>query len=541
MTGNRHSGYLHPSLDPGGVGDDPRTMTDLAMSQFSSSIRREKEWWTHLHDPDTRMRWATEGLAHTWTVTAPSHVFEVWLTTSQVDYVLNELSGYSQLRDVQHGCQVSCFERIWESDTLLCETARSNFNSGLSAAFRTIENYENDATRSILDPSMYCLIYDRTLAYDLCDPPSLRPEPKPRGNDQENTRALSKQHAYLPTDFAISLSGAAKARSYINNLHPRQKTLYRSFEEILSQCVPLFERVLTDLHRENQLEPRIKVSASPLILEEPEPPEFRSDDISWAEYEGKKRRWLMSRPMQLPDVPSTGYPGGLENRRHIVKLKNRVLQVIFHVFETALHPGEGSYEGSPWQVHGTENERIVACAYYYASVENLMANALQFRMAVKPPELFPPDHYDVTLQIWGLEHGDPCRQFVGTVPIRQGLCVAFPNVYQHRHTAFSLADPSRAGHQRVVGVFLVDPDIPPIASTSRVPPQQKEWVRQVIAEKRLFAVELLDKILSETDGLIDAGEAELIKRDMLRERSDFRSQAEMRYFGVRCGSPNVRT
>ncbi|KIJ66456.1 hypothetical protein HYDPIDRAFT_174542 [Hydnomerulius pinastri MD-312] len=505
LTKERYAGYRHPFLNgklyAGGVGDNPRTMTDLAMSHFSAFIRREIDWWKYIHDPNTRARWTTEGLGHTWTVRAPSTEVGVWLTASQeggfpVEYVLNELGGYAQLRDLQHRCQVSCYDRIWESDSLLSESATASFNSSIAAlpnmrSLRTSEDGELELTYSILDPSLYCLIFGRTLAYDPSDPKLLRPEPPPRGYDPENASAVSKQRVYLPTDFGISPSGTVKAKAYINNLHPRHKALYCRFEEILSKSVPLFEHVLTDLHIHNHSEPRIKSPASLIYLEEPEPPEFRSDDLGWANYEARKRRY-------------------------------------------SKNPGGPSYEGSPWQVQGMKNERIVACAYYYVSVENIKGNVLEFRAAVKLPQPFPSGHRETTIQLWGLAHNDPCHQYLGSVPIRDGLCVALPNIYQHRHSAFSLSDPSRPGYQRVVGIFLVDPDIQPIPSTARVPPQQKSWARKGIEESKLFAVELVDKIMFETEGLTDAAEAELGRKAILMERTDFRARNDQQYFCVPC-------
>ncbi|KIL00783.1 hypothetical protein PAXRUDRAFT_821238 [Paxillus rubicundulus Ve08.2h10] len=540
MVGFIRVKYRHPFLNGnlyvGGVGDDPRTVTDLAMSRFSAFIRREQDWWKYLHDPIVRARWTTEGRGHTWTIPAPSAEIEVWLSDSQVEYVLGELSGYAQLRDVQHDCQVSCYDRIWESDSLLTNPAVANFRSDIAALSDNLpipEDEEYEHTRSILDPSLYCLIYGRTLAYDPSDPHSLRPEPPPRAYGPGNPGAVYKHRSYLPTDFAVSPSGTAKAISYINNLHPRYQTLYRRFEDILSKCIPLYEHVLTDLHRKNVTEPRIKCPTSWPFFEEPETPEFETDDIAWATYEAKKRRWIMSRPVMVPDVLPSGYLGGLEARRHIVRLRDRNLQVIFHVFETRLLPGGQPYEGSIWLVQGIRDERIVACAYYYASVENITGNALEFRTAVKAPQPFVPGDREAMLQLWGLGEHDPCHQHLGSVPIRESLCVAFPNIYQHRHSGFSLLDPSRPGHQRIVGVFLVEPNIRPIPSTARVPPQQKGWVRRGIEESKFFAVELVDKIMDETEGLMDEHEAELIRKDMLIERDQLQTKNNQQYFGVR--------
>lgn len=378
---------------------------------------------------------------------------------------------------------------------------------------------------------------------------------------------MSRRYAYLPTEFAVSPEGNVRALSYINNLHPEHKGLYCHLEELLRNTLPLFEHVLTDLHRNNPVAPRIIVPHD--FLDLPWSPCEWADDFEWASWEARARNWLLYLPIKIADVPPTGYPGGLENRNRKVKLRGRTLQVVFHVFETKLvcdssfgsnltkfrykQPGEPAFRESPWQVEGMKNEQIVACAYYYISVvgqditrsenhhkqwsclqENLVGNAIEFRMAVKIPVAFQGGRRDNTIMLWGLANDDPCRQHLGSVPIRPGLCVAFPNVYQHRHTAFTLADPSKEGHQRVIGIFLVDPESSDVPSTSRVPPQQKEWARREIEKLRVFPVELIDHIMDNVEGLMDAKEAEADRRGMLQERIKFRVQNEQRFFSIPC-------
>ncbi|GAW03283.1 hypothetical protein LENED_004996 [Lentinula edodes] len=53
------------------------------------------------------------------------------LSEKQISYVLDELRGYALLRDETHigmNSQVSCFERIWESDCTLNSTTLSALN-----------------------------------------------------------------------------------------------------------------------------------------------------------------------------------------------------------------------------------------------------------------------------------------------------------------------------------------------------------------------------------------------------------------------------
>lgn len=123
--------------------------------------------------------------------------------------------------------------------------------------------------------------------------------------------------------------------SYINNLESRHTSLYRSLETALSAFIPLFEHVLTDLHRNNPLSLRIKGPCRYTEWEEPEPPEYSDDEEGWELYEREMRYWVLHRPISLPDV-ETGYPGGLEHRNHTVNLRGRTLQVVVSVSEIRL-------------------------------------------------------------------------------------------------------------------------------------------------------------------------------------------------------------
>lgn len=60
------------------------------------------------------------------------------------------------------------------------------------------------------------------------------------------------------------------------------------------------------------------------------------------------------------------------------------------------------------------------------------------------------------------------------VECRQGRLLTFPNIFQHRVQPFSLRDPSKPGHRKILALFLVDPAIT-VISTGNVPPQRADW------------------------------------------------------------------
>ena len=192
---------------------------------------------------------------------------------------------------------------------------------------------EGNITETLIDPLLYCLVYDTTLVCDLPLHDHLRPEPPPHWIDGRTT---SGRFALLPSDVFVTQSGSAQFLSYINNLDPRHRDLYRKLEVTFSAFLPMFEHVLTDLHRENPLHQRIKGTCRYTVWEEPDSPVYSDDEDGWAHYQHEMREWMMNRPICLPDVPESGYLGGLEFRNHNVNLRERTVQVIVNVSETRL-------------------------------------------------------------------------------------------------------------------------------------------------------------------------------------------------------------
>jgi hypothetical protein len=154
-------------------------------------------------------------------------------------------------------------------------------------------------------------------------------------------------------------------------------------------------------------------------------------------------------------------------------------------------------------------------------------------MAVTCPRGLAGDE-GAALRTWGFRNGDPCHQYIGSVRSRTGLALVFPNIYQHRHTPFRLLDPSQEGHQTVVAFFLIDPEIQPVISTRSVGPQQKDWIARAVdecADVRI-PVEVLERIISNVEGLLSETEAANFRQDILEERSDFRKATNTNHFCV---------
>ncbi len=144
-------------------------------------------------------------------------------------------------------------------------------------------------------------------------------------------------------------------------------------------------------------------------------------------------------------------------------------------------------------------------------------------MAVTFPRGFSAGDTGATLRTWGFRDGDSSHQYIGTVPIRSGLNLVFPNIYQHRQTPFQLADPLKEGHLKIVRFFLVDPDIKPIISTSLVAPQQKEWIHKAVDDNldSKLPFEVVEVIMQDVNGLMTAEEAELYRKRLIDETDCF--------------------
>lgn len=229
--------------------------------------------------------------------------------------------------------QVSCFERIWESDSLLSSQQTKALILSMDHLHDGCTSDHDGVTIHSIDPKLYCLVYDRTYVTIFDGRPRLLHPPT-----KTDVYTISREFALLPARVSVSADGSSvKFLSYINGLHPRwHHGVYKGLETLLGAFVPLFEHALTDLHRNNPLKQRIPGRCRYTIWDEPEPPEHSDDETGWVNYHQEMRDWTLNRPIALPDVPETGYPGGLEARRHVVKLRNRSIQVIVSTSETTL-------------------------------------------------------------------------------------------------------------------------------------------------------------------------------------------------------------
>ncbi|KAJ4471871.1 hypothetical protein C8J55DRAFT_563529 [Lentinula edodes] len=98
------------------------------------------------------------------------------------------------------------------------------------------------------------------------------------------------------------------------------------------------------------------------------------------------------------------------------------------------------------------------------------------------------------------------ESYISSIPIREGLAVVFPNIYQHKLAPITVRDPSKVGKFTVLSFLLVDLDALPVISTANVAPQQRAWMWKAL--DGCLAVEIVEKILDMVDGLMDEQESQ---------------------------------
>ncbi|MFE7574027.1 DUF4246 domain-containing protein [Streptomyces sp. NPDC057521] len=468
---------FHTSRDDGST--QPRTLRELEMIACSAHLRTKPGWSEKMHDTAIAAKWTREAV-------------DQGLTEAQVRHVLAELAHYAELRDARTGIEVSAVDGVWQSDTLIDAELRSR----LREAVRVLEEVPEEekdwhpgSDGQVLDlvhPSLFCLVRD------------VSGGPERAWENPANPWAkyeFSDRFQWLPTDVDVSADGEAAFRSYVNNVHPEDhRELAAVLPELFGRMLPLLENVLTDLRHPRP--PRIKANPYGWYDSEPEHPD--EDDFSDKDaygdaleaYEAAVDDWYQNRRPVVPDAPEFTAPEPVDASDRVV-LRGRRLQVIAKLATIHLTPEKPEYAGGSWHVEGMLNERIVSTGIYYWDSDNITDSRLSFRTALHEPDYEQNDNNGVS-DVYGLEDDDPMNQVLGSAPTPAGRCLAFPNVLQHQVGSFRLADPSRAGHRKILAFFLVDPS-ETIVSTSDVPPQQP-WAdtsTMTLEEAKAYREELM--------------------------------------------------
>jgi Protein of unknown function (DUF4246) len=206
------------------------------------------------------------------------------------------------------------------------------------------------------------------------------------------------------------------------------------------------------------------------------------------------------------------------------------LQIIVKLANIHLTPSKPSYPGGTWHVEGQLNEHICASALYYYDCENITESRLSFRSLMEVPdsdnsandkEHYGQNQHQAPEEIYGFKNEGTRVLSIGDVATKAGRVITFPNTMQHQVQPFSLHDPKKPGHRKILALFLVDPNIP-IISTAHVPCQRADWWLELVRDNpglNTVPNEIMDGILAQIyDFPITEVEAEKIRDELMEER-----------------------
>ncbi|KAJ7666878.1 hypothetical protein DFH06DRAFT_1184939 [Mycena polygramma] len=512
-------------------GPRPKTVFELTMYELSWALRSKPEWQRKAADPGIRSKWRKEALEQV------LEEDDVRLTEKMVDYVLAELEGYAKIADNERGIERGCFEAIWYSDRLIPDDVLQRLKSAVSVLeSRPEKDWHPGSNSQVLDlvhPSLYCVVYDRTHAY-LPGKPRVAANFLPVAGPDVVVRSwTSLEFCWMPSDFAVDNDGSVKLVSpYINNLDPGlHQPMYRAIEKIITAFIPMFERVLRDTNREGD---RVVFSSSDRLepiscIWGPDGEPYPEDDCPSDEDEDEfNAKFLATITKVLPEAQE--YTGQLDAAFAPVSLRGRTIQCIIKLANIHLTPEQPDYGGGSWHVEGMTNEAIVASGIYYYDEENITESKLAFRVPVGEPMYHGQDDSDCMTLLYNMGRDDTCIQDIGAMVTKAGRALSWPNLFQHRVSPFSLADPSKPGHRKILAIFLVDPTKDRIVSATDVPPQQAEWAAAALEDASAASKSVLGELPQELRDLVKDNfpttvmtlkEAESYRLRLMKERTAF--------------------
>ncbi|KAJ2064913.1 hypothetical protein GGI17_000720 [Coemansia sp. S146] len=509
------------------------TLGERRMRQMSSDIRSKPDWIEKINDADARASWTAEAKAKE-------------LTDVEFEYVIDELAYYASLHPPGSNVRLSAADGVWFSDTLI-DGDTTNELMGYAAMLESVPDrqkdwYPNDRSRilNLIDPSLFPLIYSRSKLchYASTSPPQILLGLEDAGEfpgsldgwrkalnvteDEESDYYIprptgarrygpytSEQFSWLPSEFRVGDNGAVTIESYINNLHPvRHAALYQIIASIFSKFLPLLEQVITDLVHPRQ--PQDKPELNKYYKSEEALPD--SDDEGYEEIILWRRRATFVHPQPEPFVaparPANPY-----------KLCGRRLQAIVKMTSIELTSERPIYDSEDWSVAGLANERIIATGMFFYDVGNIASASLRFREGLYSLDL-EAEEYDIDSisKVYGIEQDqlgeeDLASQELGSVGIKDGRCVVFPNVHQYKVPELKLADKTKPGHCKMLTFYFVNPSTR-IPSTDIVPPQQQDWCfEDILASEpfRRLPHLVVDGIMNKVDFPISLKEAKKLR------------------------------
>ncbi|KAJ4304928.1 hypothetical protein N0V90_000456 [Kalmusia sp. IMI 367209] len=566
----------------------PLMLRERSMISTIGQLTDKPDWTRKIFDEEIVAKWKKEAI-EMWKNEAPEKQF----SEKMFDYCVEEIRDYAK-KEEKLGFipAIDANATVYKSDSVISAQLKEDLRaaaSPLEDVPESAKDWHPDSDEKVLDlvhPSLFPLLYGRSrvlkpaygnvlndgeewvgdsgiVPLDECEQwvgkGGIMPVPKKAALQVNSWAGLTswgnryfgrsrEQHFYsakfqwLPCEVAFTEDNSVKITSYINNLQPKNnKQLYEILERIIAKTIPMWNHTLdsTDLE---QGEPRIDLHNIPWV--DPEGERERGEDEDEDESDELDQEWVEEHRILVPPEPGSystrrdfAQPSPLEPSSTDLRkdFSDHGLQIIVKLANIHLTPEKPNYDGGAWHIEGQLNEHICASALYYYDSSNISDSYLSFREATsvehlsdKPYEQSDYSHFEL---LYGIEQDGPAVQELGRVLTREGRMLTFPNVLQHRVSPFSLADPTRPGHRKILALFLVDP-YTRIPSTANVPPQQKEWWKEMVhsldrvgdlpAELRNWVTD------SAGDFPIELEEAKKLRLELMNERRLFIADHETR-------------
>ncbi|KAJ2840529.1 hypothetical protein FBU31_000340 [Coemansia sp. 'formosensis'] len=162
-------------------------------------------------------------------------------------------------------------------------------------------------------------------------------------------------------------------------------------------------------------------------------------------------------------------------------MRNLPLQASVEMFNINLTPENPNSLEGVWQAVGRAEERIFATGLYFYDVENVASAELMFRDPVSKRQFYSweeKEDFCMSHNVVTNENNERSfSQVVGSVEIKSGRYICYPNYYQTKMPSFELVDPTKAGHIKCIAFYIVDPTTR-LLSTRIIPPQQPNWTQE---------------------------------------------------------------